>query len=606
MYIVGSSGHIDHGKTSLIKALTDIDCDRLPEEKKREMTIDIGFASINYPKFGNVSIIDVPGHERFIRNMVVGAWGIDLALLVIAVDDGWMPQTEDHYRVLQLLNVERIIVLLNKIDLADDEMIEFVKEEVKEKIENTRYHDSDIIHTSAKTGQGIEQLKDAILANLRKLSKALNSNKPYLFVDRVFASKGYGTVITGTLKNGIFNEDDTVLILPEKKDARIKRIESHYNVLGEGSPSQRTALNLSGVNVDDLKRGCIVIKDNFFTESNDILVKLEMINYEKELKNNLGIEILIGTSSLKGKIILIHENIKGTTLIVRIKFENNWFFYPGQPFVITNPGGYRVIGGGLVIFPAYKNKLHRYTIKSSLGKLEKFDTAEIAEFVINVNRWIKRETLVSMFPHSNKILNKTFSLLIERGSVLGTGNYLITDASYAKAAASIVDIIRNNIGLNLKEISDMSKIDLDLCKVIIPDILKKYTLAEKDGRYFSGDAITEDTLSETYRSLLKELLSNGSSGVELDRIDNDRRKKNIKELIKLDFLVSLDGNIVYHKKIYESHKEKIMKLFDKLDKISLAEAREVVGLSRKYLIPLLNRIEGDGLIKRIGDFRIKV
>ncbi|MBP9043948.1 MAG: GTP-binding protein, partial [Spirochaetes bacterium] len=162
MYIVGTSGHIDHGKTSLIRALTGIDCDRLPEEKEREMTIDIGFASLEYPKFGTVSIIDVPGHERFIRNMVAGAWGIDIALLVIALDDGWMLQTEDHFRVLQLLGVERIIVVINKCDLGDDEMIEIIKEEVKERLSNTNYSDSDIIAVSAKTGLGIKELKELI------------------------------------------------------------------------------------------------------------------------------------------------------------------------------------------------------------------------------------------------------------------------------------------------------------------------------------------------------------------------------------------------------------------------------------------------------------
>jgi selenocysteine-specific elongation factor len=149
MYIVGTSGHIDHGKTSLIRALTGIDCDRLPEEKEREMTIDIGFASIEYPKFGTVSIIDVPGHERFIRNMVAGAWGVDLALLVIALDDGWMLQTEDHFRVLQLLGIERLIVVINKIDLGDEEMLEMVKEEVRERLADTPYSEADIAAVSA-------------------------------------------------------------------------------------------------------------------------------------------------------------------------------------------------------------------------------------------------------------------------------------------------------------------------------------------------------------------------------------------------------------------------------------------------------------------------
>ena len=261
MYIVGTSGHIDHGKTSLIRALTNIDCDRLPEEKSREMTVDIGFANIEYPKFGTVSIIDVPGHERFIRNMVVGAWGIDLALLVVAVDDGWMPQTEDHFRVLSLLGIERIVTVLNKIDMADEEMIDYVTAEVQDRLSGSRYADADIVRVSSKTGDGIAELRDVILNNLRRLTHAADAHKPYLFVDRVFASKGYGTIVTGTLKNGTFRDEDAVTLLPLARESRIKKIESHYHELAEGVPSQRTALNLTGVSSDELSRGDIVVKN---------------------------------------------------------------------------------------------------------------------------------------------------------------------------------------------------------------------------------------------------------------------------------------------------------------------------------------------------------
>ena len=223
MYIVGTSGLIDHGKTSLIRALSGVDCDRLPEEKEREMTIDIGFASIEYPRFGTVSIVDVPGHERFIRNMVAGAWGIDIALLVVAVDDGWMPQTEDHFRVLELLGIERIIIVLNKIDLADEEMIEMVQEEIKERLELTPYSGSEMVKVSSKTGAGIEELKEVIVANLRKLAKASDTDRPYLYIDRVFSPRGVGSVITGTLKNGAFVENETLKILPSRKDVKDRK-----------------------------------------------------------------------------------------------------------------------------------------------------------------------------------------------------------------------------------------------------------------------------------------------------------------------------------------------------------------------------------------------
>ena len=607
MYIVGTSGHIDHGKTTLIKALTGIDCDRLPEEKSREMTIDIGFAMIDYPKFGTVSIIDVPGHERFIRNMVVGAWGVNLGLLVIAVNDGWMPQTEDHFSVLNLLGIERLIVVLNKIDLADSETIELAAEEVKERIQDTRFSDADIIKVSAKNNEGIDELKDSILQNLRMLSKLSSSGKPYLFVDRVFSSKGYGTIVTGTLKNGSLHEDDTVTLLPQKREIRIKKIESHYHTLTEGNPAQRTALNLSGISTEELKRGTIIIRDNFFTESKDIIARIEILGKDKRIKNNLGIELLIGTSNLKGKLILLEPEKKAESIfIARIKLTSNWFFYPLEPFIITLPGGYRVIGGGIVILPHYSDSIRRRDLIINLKKLQSFDIEEIVRFMVITYHNISLTELSNLFPQSKKYIQKVVTNLLDQKSIVQLNNNIIDSSYYNHSISIILKIIEDNIGLNLKEVSDYCKIEIELCKLLMNDVLKQNAIIEKDGRYFSGDSITIEKLSEDRKKILDQIHNSRSVGIELDKVNDDVTKKRIKELIKLGFLISLDGNIVYHCDVYEELKLKILNLFTTKDKITIHETKDATGLSRKYSIPLLNRIESDGIIKRIGDYRIKV
>jgi len=606
MFIVGTSGHIDHGKTSLIRAMTGIDCDRLPEEKKREMTIDIGFAQIEYPKFGTVSIIDVPGHEKFIRNMVVGAWGIDIALLVIAVDDGWMPQTEDHYRVLELLGVDRIIIVLNKIDLADEEMVEYVEEEVKERLENTRFKDVDVIKVSSKTGVGIDELKDIIKKNLKNLSKINNSNKPFLFVDRVFASRGYGTIITGTLKNGKFSEDETLYILPLKRETRVRRIESHHHTMSEGDPSQRIALNISGVSMVEIKRGHIVVRNNFFTETTDIIAGVKLLEKGKKIKNNLGIELLVGTSSIKGKIILINEQREdGFFFPLRIKLEKPWFFYPGESFIVTNPGGYRIIGGGSIILPQYSNLRDKHAVKKNIHILKKYDMEEIIEFIIRVKYTLKESTINSLLPDGEKGIAKLLSTILKNGSIIQIGDYLIDREYNEVITIGIIDAINNNVGLNLKEISDIINIDVEICKVLIPKIIKDYKIIERENRFFSGDSITVDTLDDDKKNTLLQLQKRGSNGIEFEKLEDESLKKKIKELIKLGFLISLDGNIVYHCDVYKNLSLKIMNILNDKDKISLIEAKESTNLSRKYIIPLLNRIEGDGLIKRVGDFRIK-
>lgn len=607
MYIVGTSGHIDHGKTSLIRSLTGIDCDRLPEEKERAMTIDIGFASIDIPKLGTVSIIDVPGHERFIRNMVVGAWGIDLALLIVAVDDGWMPQTEDHFRVLQMLGIEYLIVVLNKIDTADEEMIAFVEEEVIEKTTGTRFEGSPVIKASAKTGDGMEELKQEIVSTLKKVPKAADAKKPYMFVDRIFASKGYGTVITGTLKNGFLAENDEVKILPLKTTSRIKRIESHFSENKEANPSQRTALNITGVNKDDLHRGFIILKGDFFLETTTSVVKIQLLP-DKKIKNNSIIEILIGTASIRGKVILLESGTadeQKNNFTARIKLNEPWFLYPGQPFVLANPGGYRIIGGGTVLLADYSRVTDKKALKEALKVFTKYNRTEILLFQITCFRYILKSQLLSIFPDADRVLEKDINELIENNLVTELSDILISTEYYKKAADKLTASVNSGVGLNLKEISDLSEVDPEPAKIILQRLMQENPIIEKDGRYFASDSITEETLSPEKKSLLEKILKNGIEGIEMDKINNEKIKKEAKDLIKLGFLVSLDGNIVYHKQTYEELKDKVMQLLESAPKISIPEAKDATALSRKYIIPLLTRIESDGLIKRIGDFRMK-
>ncbi|MCU0844550.1 MAG: selenocysteine-specific translation elongation factor [Spirochaetes bacterium] len=606
MYIVGTSGHIDHGKTSLIRALTGIDCDRLPEEKAREMTIDIGFASIDYPKFGTVGIIDVPGHERFIRNMVVGAWGVDLAILVIAVDDGWMPQTEDHFRVLMLLGVERIVVALNKIDAADEEMISFVSAEVEERMADTRYAGCDIVRVSAKTGDGVAELKEVLLANLRKLARAADARKPYLFVDRVFASKGYGTIVTGTLKNGRFNEDDPVLILPLMREVRVKKIESHHSALEEGVPSQRTALNISGVTVEEIGRGDIVTGKNFFTRSADVVVRVRLLEKKAELKNNTGMEMLVGTTALKGKLILLDDEDRGEEeRVLRIKFDVPWFFYPGQRFIITHPGGFRIIGGGEVLLPDYLSAGGRRNVRRHLPVFSKYTRDEFVLFIVAVRRAVAWSWIVTVFPENERAVERVIESLIERGAVVRAGDFLLEGSFHAEALARVAETIAGSIGPNLREIADKTGLDMDICRVVLPAVIKKHRIVEKDGRFFGGDSITVDALPDEKKAVLDTLRGRGLEGAELDKSADEAEKRNLGDLIRLGFAVSLDGNIVLHREVYDELRQKVMALFDDKDRISIAEAKDATSFSRKYIIPLLNRIEGDGLIKRIGDFRMK-
>ena len=606
MYIIGTAGHIDHGKTSLIRALSGIDCDRLPEEKAREMTIDIGFAKIDYPKFGTVSIIDVPGHERFIRNMVVGAWGVDVGLLVVAVDDGWMPQTEDHFRVLSLLGIERIIAVLNKIDAADAETIELAEADVREHLAGTRFEGADVVRVSSKTGEGIAALKEIILQNIRKLPKAADSGKPYLFVDRVFTSKGYGTIVTGTLKNGAFHDDDAVTLLPASVQTRVKKIESHNAELEEGNPSQRTALNLAGISPEQVERGHIVVKNNFFTAAREIIARITIIDPKRALKNNLGIEIIAGTTSLKGKIILVDPERAGEReQAVRVRFDEPWHFYPGEPFIITHPGGFRIIGGGTVLLPDVELVRDKKRLREELASAGAGTPEELAALAVRVREHVPEAEILRIFPQSEKNIQKTAASLLEKGLVKKEGGMILDSAFHARAMKEIAAAIAESTGLNLAELAGKTGIDQEIIRLLLPGVMNAEPIVEKDGRYFSGSAVTEETLPPDRKKALASLAAAGREGLELTRIEDERQKAAVKDLIRLGFAVSLDGNIILHRDEYGALKKAVLALLEGRDRISIPEVRDATGLSRKYLIPLLNRVETDGLIKRIGDFRMK-
>ncbi len=608
MYIVGTAGHIDHGKTSLITALNDPlnppkgdltknNCDRLPEEKKRGMTIDVGFSNIDYPDIGTVSIIDVPGHERFIRNMVVGAWGMDLALLVIAADDGWMPQTEDHFRVLNLLNIEKLIVVINKSDLVNSEQINNIKNVIIEKLKNTRFSNSVSIEVSATNGLNIQKLKDLIHQQIKEIEQVTNADKPYLFIDRVFSPKGAGTVVTGTLKNGFFNDGEQITILPHERDVKIKKIESHYKSLNTSSISQRTALNLTNISASELKRGDIVVKKSFFSKTNELIAEVNIIDNNKKIKNNMELEILIGTTTVKGKMILLENEIpkNRNKILARIKFANNNFAYPNEPFIITNPGGHSVIGGGRVIITNYKKEDRKkyFIVLSNINdlSLENIILANIK--LLNVT---KKENFIKSYKESNEQINSIIKSFTETQEITETENYICSTKYYSELINKIISIYHKNNKISISELASSINLNIELVKEITQSNTKTKKLFNKK----------EIQISMDQKILLKKILENKNIGIETNKEKDKKTKNDIKELLNLKLLVSLDGNIYYHKEIYDNLCKEILSFIESNEKLAISDAREITGLSRKYIIPLLNRMERDFLIKHQGDFRVKI
>ena len=385
--IIGTAGHVDHGKTWLIKALTGEDTDRLQEEKKRGITIDLGFASMDDGEGGTIGIIDVPGHEKFIRNMLAGIGGIDLVLLIIALDEGVMPQTREHFAILKMLGIRRGILVFTKADLADEEMAEIVEEETAEMTAGSFLEHAPRIRVSAVTGQNIETLRQMILTEVRQAQA--RPTAPELFrlpVDRVFTVKGFGTVVTGTLTEGSCRVGDELMLYPQEKPVRVRGIQNHGRPEEEASAGQRTALNLSGVDREEIARGEVLAAPGALLPSRmaDVRVRLfEDTPYR--LKNNSRVHISYGSSRAVCKAVLLDADSigQGGEAYAQLRFEEPVSLRRGDRFILLFYSPMETFGGGVVIDAAasrHRRKTRR--VQESLRLQELGTPGEMAEAVV--------------------------------------------------------------------------------------------------------------------------------------------------------------------------------------------------------------------------------
>ena len=306
MYVIGTAGHVDHGKSTLVKALTDIDPDRLPQEKEREMTIDLGFAWLTLPSGREVSIVDVPGHERFVKNMLAGVGGIDLALLVVAADESVMPQTREHVAILDILQVNRGLVVITKSDLVDQELVDLVTAEVEDSLRGTSFEGAPVVSVSAYTGQGLDELKGAIDNMLDVTEARRDLGRPRLPVDRCFTVAGFGTVVTGTLIDGEFSVGQEVQLVLGGERGRIRGLQSHRKKVDQADPGRRLAVNLSGIARDHIQRGEMITSSGWLTPTTRLDAQLKLIrDAPRPLKHNSNITFHLFTSEASARVRLL-------------------------------------------------------------------------------------------------------------------------------------------------------------------------------------------------------------------------------------------------------------------------------------------------------------
>jgi translation elongation factor TU len=350
--VIGTAGHIDHGKTALIKALTDIDCDRLKEEKERGITIELGFAHYRFADDMLVGIVDVPGHERFVKHMVAGAWGIDMVLFVVAADESVMPQTREHLDICELLGIKRGIIAVTKKDLADDEMVDLVKEEVHELVKGRFLEDAPIIAVSSATGENINVLRDAIKEKADEIEEKSRKGIFRLPVDRVFTIRGFGTIVTGTCISGRVNVGDELEIYPVAKKARVRNIQAYHADAKEAGAGQRVALNLQGVEKQEIERGVIISSPETLLMTNRIDATLRYLKLPfKGIRDNAILRFHIATTQVEARLILLDRTTiePGEEAFVQFVFAHPVVVLPGDRYILRGSYAIQTLGGGSIL-----------------------------------------------------------------------------------------------------------------------------------------------------------------------------------------------------------------------------------------------------------------
>ncbi len=612
--ILGTAGHIDHGKSSLVKALTGIDPDRLKEEKERGITIDLGFAYLNYPDGLTIGIVDVPGHERLVRNMLAGAAGIDMVLFVIAADEGIMPQSREHLAICNLLRIKTGLIALNKADLVEPEWLELVKEEIKEFVKGSFLEGADIIPVSAKTGLNIEMLKEKIREIGLKIPQKPSGGAFRLPVDRVFTLKGFGTVVTGTAISGSVKVDDHVEILPSGLKTRIRNIQSHGKPITEGFAGQRLALNLQGIEKEELERGDVVARPDTFKPTRLLNVKIELLENAPPLKNRSLVHLHIWTSEAIARLILFdRDELKpGTYAFAQLRLDRDIISSAEDRFVLRRISPLDTIGGGIILDP-YPSRKRYPELMDDQFILEKGDLNERIALKIRRSKGFPKKELYGWINREFKEIDSAVRVLKEKGEVIEIYGALFHKEGVEKIKKDLIETLKEfhnknplKPGIQKEELRSAFRIEQGVFNYIVertPEIIREGEYLRL--REFRTQAI-DPSLKERILKEIKKGAFQPPFKEELSQIVNIDTKKldDILRLLYQEGLLERINDSLYLSK--ETHMElfkRLKEFFSKKKELTVSDFRDMLQTTRKYAIPLLEYLDSRKITMRVGDVR---
>jgi selenocysteine-specific elongation factor len=624
MFVIGTAGHIDHGKSALVLALTGIDPDRLPEEKKRGMTIDLGFAWFSLSSGERIGIVDVPGHKDFISNVIPGVGGIDAALIVIAADDGWMPQTEEHLQILNFLDIKHGIVALTKVDVIDDPYwLDLTEEDIRRRLGGTRFSDVPIIRVSAREGTNIAELKRGIEELVSKMAPRRDIGKPRLPVDRVFTIKGSGTVVTGTLIDGCLSQGEKVVIFPKNLHTRIRALESYKEKTNRAQPGTRVALNLVGLEKKDVKRGDIIFEgEEQFRPSRILDTRVELISrLPNPLKNNAELVAYLGTREILGRIILFGAKAleQGESAFAQLRFKEPVATCIGDHFIIRKPSPAETIGGGTVLDPlASKHKFKDMdNVITFLQRRINLGIEELILTEVDKNKYMQEDDLLMASHYSSQEVRNCVRLLQDKNKLIAAGSWVIDLMHWRKQIDKALDILAREhslhpLGKGFPQAVLQGR--LDVPKQAFSELITTLTGSGKIVRYEDTIALSthrpwlspdQETAVSRILKLFEEHQPNPPTGGELAaQIPNS--EEIVRFMCQQNMLIELPEGILLERKHYQNIKTEIINFLRSNGAISIQQVRALFGFSRKHILPLLSKLEEEKVIRRQGDIRVLV
>ncbi len=623
MFILGTAGHIDHGKSSIIKRLTDIDPDRLPEEQERGMTIDIGFAFYDTPDGTRIGIVDVPGHERFVRNMISGVGGIDAVILVVAADDGWMPQSQEHFDIIRMLDTKFGLIALTKIDLVENSWIDLVEEDIREKVRGSFLEGAPVVRLSSTNGEGFDKLKDELNSLAGKVKRRQDIGKPRLYIDRSFVLPGLGGVVTGTMRDGSLSTGQEIGVFPEKRYGKVRTIQSHNEQVDSVNPGTRTSISTTGIDKVYLPRGGVVSIPRIvreFPEAPILTVDIEVLKESPIiLENRRKLLMITGTTELEGEIRLYDKEAlsPGEKGIIFFKPFEKVLAFIGDKFILRLPTPQITVGGGQVIdilekMPRSKN----FGNFKYLHKRKDLNIDNLIESELDKKTFVKKDRDFIFSICSQDSFDNKFEQMLEQGDLQEYSGLYYRAADLEPVTGSIVSSMTEYFekhphldGIPIDRVSSVSGRRPEDLELILELMEAKGLIVKKGNRFdIPGREVTvRGDIKMAADNIEEELQKGAFSPPALKELlaDDETRRQAFDYLVVSDKAVKTGSTLAFHREYWGKIVDNIKEILKEKNELAVGDLRDRIDSTRKYIVPILEETDRRKITMRTGDVRVK-